>query len=145
MSIFVFGSNLAGRHGKGDALTARQRHGAIYGQGEGLQGQSYAIPTKDGRPGTPALSDARATLPLSQIAEGVARFIEFSRAHPELEFDVMPVGCGLAGYRPQDIAPLFSTAPGNCRFNAPFAEVLEGLGQSVKRISDSPQQASLFD
>lgn len=144
MAIFVFGSNLAGRHGKGDALTARQRHGAIYGQGEGLQGQSYAIPTKDGRPGRPALTDPRATLPLAQIAEGVTRFVAFAQAHPELEFEIMPVGCGLAGYRPIDIAPLFRQAPSNCAFNAVFADVLAGMGVPVRQLRSLSVQATLF-
>jgi hypothetical protein len=81
--IFVFGSNLAGRHGKGAAKWALQHRGAIYGQGEGLQGQSYAIPTKD---------KLIKTLPAD---------------HPEMIFQLTPIGCGLAGYSPADIAPMF--------------------------------------
>ena len=88
MSIFVFGSNLAGRHGKGAALHARQNCGAIYGQGEGLQGQSYAIPTKDAR---------LRTLPLGIIAVHINNFILFARSRPDLEFEVTRIGCGLAG------------------------------------------------
>jgi hypothetical protein len=105
MNIFVFGSNEAGRHGKGAALEARRNHGAIYGQGEGLQGRSYAIPTKDAR---------LRTLPLDGISVYVARFKAFAASRPDLHFKVTPVGCGLAGYGPADIAPLFADAPHNC-------------------------------
>jgi len=105
MSIFVFGSNLAGRHGKGAALHARQNCGAIYGQGEGLQGQSYAIPTKDAR---------LRTLPLGIIAVHINNFILFARSRPDLEFEVTRIGCGLAGYNDLEIAPLFRGAPDNC-------------------------------
>lgn len=103
--IFVFGSNLAGRHGKGAALHARLVHGAIYGQGFGFQGQSYAIPTKNWsiRP-----------LPLSEIDRYVDKFVCFAIEHPELTFNVTRIGCGLAGYKDSDIAPLFRGAPINC-------------------------------
>lgn len=104
--IFVFGSNLAGRHGKGAALCARNEHGAKYGVGVGRTGNAYAIPTKDER---------IQTLPLSRIAEYVADFLAYASRHPELEFEVTKVGCGLAGYKETDIAPMFKEAPGNCR------------------------------
>jgi hypothetical protein len=104
--IFVFGSNLAGRHGKGAALHARQHHGAIYGQGEGPQGNSYGIPTKD---------EKLRTLPLEAIARYVARFIAYAKSHPEKVFKLTAIGCGLAGYRPSDIAPMFQDAPENVR------------------------------
>lgn len=103
--IFVFGSNLAGRHGKGAALHARQHFGACYGQGSGAQGQSYAIPTKD--------YDLR-TLPVSSIKTYVDGFLSYARAHSELHFNVTRIGCGLAGYTDTDIAPLFKDAPENC-------------------------------
>lgn len=108
--IFVFGSNLAGRHGKGAALEARQKWGAIYGQGEGLQGRSYAIPTKD--------ANLR-TLPLDTIAQAVVRFLEFALSRPDLRFTVTPIGCGLAGYKPADIAWMFD-AP--CPHNVDLPE-----------------------
>lgn len=114
--IFVFGSNLAGRHGKGSALTAREQFGAIYGQGEGLQGQSYGIPTKDGRPGTPPLADPAATLSLEDVKAGIERFLEFARSRPDLKFFVVRVGCSLAVHKDEDIAPLFAKAPANCSF-----------------------------
>lgn len=106
--ILVFGSNEAGRHGKGAALFARQHHGAIYGQGEGLQGQSYAIPTKD--------RNLR-VLTLTQIGQAVFRFKHFAASRPDLTFNVTPVGCGLAGYTQEQIKPLFEPLPPNCRYS----------------------------
>lgn len=103
--VFVFGSNLAGRHGKGAALFALHHRQAIYGQGVGRQGQSYAIPTKDAR---------LRTLPLSEIAAHVADFLAYALEHPEERFHVTRVGCGLAGYTDRDIAPLFLRSPLNC-------------------------------
>jgi hypothetical protein len=106
--VIVFGSNLAGRHGAGAALYARKHHGAIYGQGEGLQGDSYAIPTKDQR---------LATLPLSEIAKSVRRFLAFAVEHPELQFQVTRIGCGLAGYTDEQMAPMFRGHPANCNLD----------------------------
>jgi hypothetical protein len=110
--IFVFGSNLAGRHGKGAAAYAKRNCGAIYGQGEGLQGSSYALPTKD---------YFVKTLPLPKIQKHINTFLEFARAHPELTFQVTNVGCGLAGYTAMQIAPMFKGAPSNCLFSKEFA------------------------
>jgi hypothetical protein len=106
--IFVFGSNLAGRHGKGSALYARQHCGAIYGQGVGRQGGSYGIPTKDKNLNV---------LPLETIKFYIEQFIRYASEHSELEFQVTRVGCGLAGYSPKQIAPLFDNAPNNCYFD----------------------------
>lgn len=103
-TIFVFGSNLAGRHGKGAALYARQHRGAIYGQGEGLQGDSYAIPTKDA---------FLRTLPLAEIEARVRTFLTFARQF-NAQFAVTRIGCGLAGYTDAQIAPMFENAPDNC-------------------------------
>lgn len=103
--VFVFGSNLAGRHGAGAARFARTHRGAVYGSGEGRQGQSYAIPTKDSK---------LRTLPLDQIALHVEKFLEYAAGHPGLTFEVTRVGCGLAGYSDEQIAPLFKGAPDNC-------------------------------
>lgn len=102
--IFVFGSNRLGIHGAGAALYAHKNHGAILGQGEGLQGDSYAIPTKD----TP-----HKTLPLEQIAFHVNSFLYFAIEHPELKFRVTRIGCGYAGYTDADIAPMFLIVPEN--------------------------------
>lgn len=96
--VFVFGSNLAGRHGKGAALWAKKHRGAIYGQGEGLQGNSYAIPTKDA---------VLKTLSVGEIALYVDTFLSFVENHPELDFQLTPIGCGLAGHNRSAIEPLF--------------------------------------
>lgn len=104
--IFVFGSNLAGRHGKGAALYARQEHGAEYGVGIGRTGDSFAIPTKD---------EHIRTLPLDSIQRYVNEFLVYAKEHPELDFEVTKIGCGLAGYRESEIAPLFANAPKNCQ------------------------------
>jgi hypothetical protein len=109
--IFVFGSNTAGRHGKGAALEARQKWGAIYGQGDGRQGDSYAIPTKD---------EVLHTLPLRAISGSVFRFIIYAHDHPDLIFEVTEIGCGLAGYRPEQIGPMFRGAPENVHLPASF-------------------------
>lgn len=122
--IFVFGSNLAGRHGKGAALHARQFYGAVYGIGQGPQGQSYAIPTKDGRDHSIPLSDPRQNLPLDVIQAYVAKFLAFARTHPEETFEVTAIGCGLAGYTPEEIAPMFTDSPGNVRLPPEFLTVL---------------------
>jgi hypothetical protein len=114
--IFVFGSNLAGRHGKGAALHARRHHGAVYGQGVGLWGTSYAIPTKDTR---------LRTLPLDEIRRHVQNFMAFAASHTHLRFQVTPIGCGLAGYAPSQIAPMFDGFPDNCELPPEFIANLE--------------------
>ena len=90
--IFVFGSNANGYHGGGAAAVAMHRFGAVWGQGEGLQGKSYAIPTMEG---------------LEKLKEAVDRFTDFADQHQELRFLVTMIGCGSAGYSPREIAPLF--------------------------------------
>jgi len=94
--IFVFGSNLGGMHGGGAARAAYNRFGAVWGQGVGLQGQSYAIPTMQGG--------------VETIKPYVDEFIAFAQAHPELKFLVTRIGCGIAGFRDEQIAPLFAAA-----------------------------------
>ncbi|MHB8447602.1 MAG: A1S_2505 family phage non-structural protein [Rudaea sp.] len=106
--MFVFGSNLAGRQGRGAALFAARWRGAKPGCAQGLQGNSYAIPTKDA---------TLNTLPLESIANHIGIFLDFARANPQMEFDVTRVGCGLAGHQDRDIAPLFFDAPANCRLS----------------------------
>lgn len=103
--IFVFGSNEAGRHGKGAALTAYMYYGAIKGQGYGLQGKSFGIPTKD--------SNLK-VLPLNKIKGYVDKFIRFASQNRHMTFRVTPIGTGLAGYSHEDIAPMFYSAPPNC-------------------------------
>lgn len=106
--IFVFGSNEAGIHGAGAARVAYANHGAIYGKGFGLQGDSFAIPTKD---------KAIRTLSLEAVREYVDKFLAYARAHLEDNFQVTQIGCGLAGFNAKDIAPLFKGALSNCIFD----------------------------
>ena len=94
--IFVFGSNLGGFHAGGAARVAVDKFGAVWGQGVGLQGQSYAIPTMHGG--------------VDVIKPYVDEFIAFAREHRELKFLVTPIGCGIAGFTVEEIAPLFADA-----------------------------------
>ena len=94
--IFVFGSNLEGMHGGGAALIAYREFGAVWGQGVGLQGQSYGIPTMQGG--------------VETIRPYVDGFIEFAKKHPELTFLVTRIGCGIAGFTDEEISPLFKMA-----------------------------------
>ena len=94
--IFVFGSNLEGAHGGGAAYLAWKKWGAIWGQGTGLQGQTYGIPTMHGGP--------------KNIQPYVDQFIQFAEEHPEFIFLVTEIGCGIAGFTPKEIAPLFKMA-----------------------------------
>ena len=96
--IFVFGSNTAGRHGAGAALVAVEKFGAIYGKGWGLQGRSFAIPTK---------SHTINTLPLVTIKAYIVRFKAYVEMRPDIEFFLTSIGCGLAGYTNEAIAPMF--------------------------------------
>lgn len=125
--IFVFGSNLAGRHGKGAALFARQYHGAIYGVANGHTGNAYAIPTKD-RELNP--------LPLNRIKAYVEEFLRYARRHPDLEFEVTRIGCGLAGYQDDQIAPMFREAPKNCHLPHGWRD----LEQEHKRVLTAARQ-----
>jgi hypothetical protein len=94
--IFVFGSNLAGAHGGGAARLAYERFGAVWGQGVGLQGQSYAIPTMQGG--------------VETIKPYVDEFIRIAKTRPDLKFYVTQIGCGIAGFNVEEIAPLFQDA-----------------------------------
>ena len=94
--VFVFGSNLGGYHGGGAARIAMEKFGAVWGQGVGLQGQSYAIPTMQGG--------------VETIEPYVDEFIRFAKAHPDLKFLVTRIGCGIAGFKDSEIAPLFKDA-----------------------------------
>lgn len=100
-SVFVFASNLRGRHGKGAALVAARDWGAREGLGEGVCGNSYALPTKNSR---------LETLTLNEIERFVERFLRYSERNPEEKFLLTAIGCGLAGYTPLDIAPMFKGA-----------------------------------
>lgn len=113
--VFVFGSNLAGRHGKGAALWARQHSGAIYGRGVGRQGNAYAIPTKDYQ---------LRVLPLEVIRSHVQEFLAYASRRSDLSFEVTPIGCGLAGYRLDQIAPMFAGVSANVILPGTFRAVL---------------------
>ena len=101
--IFAFGSNKQARHGKGAALTARNKFGAIYGQSQGFQGQSYAIITKELRKEYQPVS-------LQEVKEGVDTFIQFAKDNEHLTFYVVELGCNLAYFTVEQIAPLFRPA-----------------------------------
>ena len=94
--IFVFGSNLRGMHGGGAAYIAYKKFGAVMGVGVGIQGQSYGIPTMQGG--------------VETIKPYVDQFIEYAKEHPELYFLVTKIGCGIAGFTTDEIAPLFVEA-----------------------------------
>lgn len=94
--FFVFGSNLQGNHLGGAACIAYEKFGAVWGEGVGLQGQSYAIPTMHG--------------PLSEIKPYIDEFIEFAKLHPAKHFLVTRIGCGIAGFKDEEIAPMFMKA-----------------------------------
>ena len=92
--IFVFGSNRAGRHGAGAAKYALENKGAIYGKGEGIQGQSYAIPSKD---------ENLNSVSNDELQAAIGRFCQYARDNPSMNFALTPVGCGLAGFDPRDV------------------------------------------
>ncbi|MBQ3364924.1 MAG: hypothetical protein IJG42_13440 [Muribaculaceae bacterium] len=111
--VFVFGSNLGGFHGGGAARAAHKLFGAVWGQGVGLQGQSYAIPTMQGG--------------VETIKPYVDEFIDFAKSRPDLFFYVTRIGCGIAGFRDEEIAPLFKDALtlSNVALPKSFHELLE--------------------
>jgi len=114
--VFVFGSNLGGFHGGGAARAAFNKFGAVWGQGVGLQGQSYAIPTMQGG--------------VETIKPYVDEFIRFAAGHPEKRFLVTPIGCGIAGFTAEEIAPLFAGARSLENISLPesFWKVLDDEG-----------------
>ena len=111
--IFVFGSNLAGKHGGGAAWYAYQKFGAVWGEGVGLHGQTYAIPTMQGG--------------VETIKPYVDQFVAFAMQHPELTFLVTRIGCGIAGFTDEEIAPLFKAAMlvDNILLPGSFCKILE--------------------
>lgn len=119
MEIFVFGSNLQGIHGKGAALHAKNHYGAIQGKGRGIHYRSYAIPTKM----TPYIR-----LSLIEINFYVAEFICYAKGHDDYTFLVTAIGCGLAGHKPEQIAPMFFLAKDlpNVQLPQEFIAVLQG-------------------
>lgn len=116
--IFVFGSNLAGIHGAGSALEARNNHGAVLGCGFGLSGNSFAIPTKD---------ENLVTRDLDYIQWAYESFIVFAISTPHWQYDVVDIGCGLAGYTPEEVAVRFKQyrLPANVYFLGKLAELMK--------------------
>lgn len=113
--VFVFGSNLAGIHGAGAAKVAKEKFGAVWGKGDFAHGQSYAIPTKD---------EKIETIPLEWISNYVEEFVNYTHENLNTKFFVTRVGCGLAGYKDEDIAPMFKGAK-NCSFAEEWRQYLE--------------------
>jgi len=107
--VFVFGSNAAGAHAGGAARFAADRFGAVWGQGEGLQGDSYAIDTMSG---------------LEEMAAQVGRFLDFAASNPGLTFLVTEIGCGIAGYTAYQVAGFFSDHPSNVVLPESFHDVI---------------------
>ena len=122
--IFVFGSNLDGRHGKGAAKTAQQKFGARHGVAEGLTGQSYALPT---------VGKHLSRMPIEDIGHHIKRFLDFALSRPDLTFLVTEVGCGLAGHHVDKIGPFFA----NVINNASLSHVI--LPRAFHRQSNNPE------
>jgi hypothetical protein len=118
--VFVFGSNEAGIHGAGAAHVALVKYGAQMGKGFGHYGDSFAIPTRD---------QIIETLPMKTINIYILGFIAYANSHKHLNFQVTQIGCGLAGLKPKNIAPLFIQAPDNCEFDKAWEP---WLGSSFK-------------
>lgn len=112
-NLFVFGSNLAGIHGAGAAAYAEKHRGAEMYVGNGVTGNCYAFPTKD---------KLINTLPLDEIGKYAEEFIQYAKSHPEITFHLTPVGCGLAGLTPYQVALMFKDAPINVVMPGVFFE-----------------------
>lgn len=131
--IFVFGSNTGGIHGSGAARTAYKKHGARYGIGVGLCGDSYAIPTKGINTAkfinvvtgdlfyNPTVGDS---LPIAAVQSYVQAFIQFATDRPDLTFKVTRIGCGLAGFDDADIAPMFVGGQDNILYDTEWKDFL---------------------
>ena len=113
--IFTFGSNLAGIHGAGAARYAIRHCGAVWGKGYGHYGNSFAIPTKD---------ENIMQMDLLDIKVYVDSFLEYAKNNSDIDFKVTQIGCGLAGYKPKHIAPMFFGAPSNCYFDTAWKAFL---------------------
>lgn len=114
-STFVFGSNEAGHHGAGAARYAMDKLGAVYGVAFGPTGSCFAIPTK---------SKTIRTLPTFIIQKYVDHFVGYAESHPSEVFKVTQIGCGLAGLKKEQIAPMFADAPSNCFFDTDWVPLL---------------------
>jgi len=117
--IFVFGSNEKGIHGGGAARVARDKHGAVLQQGFGPQGNSFGIPTCSKPTG-----EAGFEISFEKVSYYVACFIAYAKHYPQVDFQVTMIGCGLAGWTSEQIAPLFVNAPDNCQFDTEWKPFL---------------------
>ena len=117
--VFTFGANERGIHGGGAARIAREKYGAILHQGFGPQGNSFAIPTCSKPTG-----EAGFEIPFERMKYYVDCFLLYAKRHPELEFQVTMIGCGLAGWTKEEMAPLFLNAPDNCKFDTAWQPIL---------------------
>ena len=115
-TIFVFGSNLAGQHAGGAARTAQQHFGALKGVGRGWSGQSFAIPT---------MNEHLQQMPLSQIQHYVDDFKIYTKNHPKQKYFLTSIGCGVAGYTVEEIAPMFKGISHNVIFPVSFRAFVE--------------------
>lgn len=122
--IFVFGSNKAGIHGGGAARYALLKYGAVMGVGEGPTGKAYALPTKAQPGNVDRQTQIGSTMPLVEIQEKVNTFLAYAAEHPELNFQVTQIGCGLAGLKAEWVAPMFFKATKNCYFDMAWREHL---------------------
>ncbi len=129
--IFVFGSNLKGIHKKGAAREALKNHGAIMWEGQGIQGSSYAIPTKE----TPAIS-----MPLFKINFFVSRFIWFASINTNYTYNVTAIGCGLAGYKPEQIAPMFQLTK-----SLPHVKLPKEFIEFIPELLNQPERIAVFN
>ena len=120
--VWVFGSNLSGRHSAGEALVAKNTFGALYGRGYGFHGRSYAIPTKDNQ---------LSVLPLADIERYIHEFISFAWDNADRSFYVTRIGCGLAGYKDSQMGPMFAKTPGNCSLPAEW-RMFDSLSNTSK-------------
>lgn len=132
--LWVFGSNLAGRHGAGAAKVAHCTFKAEYGVGKGLTGHSYAIATK---------GKNLEVLPLSVIEDQVKEFLEYAKANPKSYFFVTRIGCGLAGYEDKEIAPMFISASDNISFPAEWKSVLFESIMNKNKVIVKPSSPSM--
>ena len=122
--VFCFGANEAGIHGAGAALAARLDHGAVWGQGVGRQGDSYAIPTKGMVLYSGGNVGVGRTLAITLIKDYVDQFIQYTKDNPTLNFMVTQIGTGHAGLTREQMAPLFAEAPDNCWFDTEWKPLL---------------------
>jgi len=116
---FVFASNELGIHGSGSAKAAREQHGAVMHQGFGPQGDSFGIPTCSKPTNLPDHE-----ISVDKLFYYIKAFIMWAEMYPEEEFQVTQIGCGLAGWKKEQVAPMFGTAPANCLFDTEWKPFL---------------------